>query len=102
MANCCQCVSIGVIVDTTQNYSSAFYSCAAGMVLGAVFLSLVRPCKVGLCHCSQRGVEQSAEAAASDLPDDFIDMDIGKGENSGKGESSGKGENSGRGSDSVV
>nr|XP_021156033.1 monocarboxylate transporter 7 [Columba livia] len=70
----------GVLVDTTQNYSSAFYSCAAGMVLGAVFLSLVRPCKAGLCRR-----QDSAAEVAPDLPEDFIEMDIGKAENSGKG-----------------
>ncbi|XP_049669505.1 monocarboxylate transporter 7 isoform X1 [Accipiter gentilis] len=75
----------GVLVDTTQNYSSAFYSCAAGMVLGAVFLSLVRPCKAGLCHRQQQCAEESAAEVVPDLPDDFIEMDIGKAENSGKG-----------------
>lgn len=78
--------SIGVLVDTTQNYSSAFYSCAAGMVLGAVFLSLVRPCKAGLCRRQQQHhTEESAAVVAPDLPDDFIEMDITKAENSGKG-----------------
>lgn len=77
--------SVGVLVDTTQNYSSAFYSCAAGMVLGAVFLSLVRPCKAGLCHRQQQCAEESAAEVVPDLPDDFIEMDIGKAENSGKG-----------------
>ena len=32
-------------MDKTQNYGSAFYSCAAGMGLGALFLGLVRPAK---------------------------------------------------------
>lgn len=72
--------SVGVLVDTTQNYSSAFYSCAAGMVLGAVFLSLVRPCKAGRCRRPD-----SAAEVVPDLPEDFIEMDIGKAENSGKG-----------------
>ncbi|NXX85200.1 MOT7 protein, partial [Urocolius indicus] len=40
----------GVVVDMTKDYSSAFYCSAAGMALAAVFLSLVRPCKAGLCH----------------------------------------------------
>ncbi|KAM9222104.1 monocarboxylate transporter 7 isoform 2-T2 [Leptosomus discolor] len=75
----------GVLVDTTQNYSSAFYSCAAGMVLGAVFLSLVRPCKAGLCRRQQQRTEESAMEVVVDFPDDFIEMDIGKAENSGKG-----------------
>ncbi|KAM7035375.1 monocarboxylate transporter 7 isoform 1-T1 [Acridotheres tristis] len=84
----------GVLVDTTKNYSSAFYSCAAGMVLGAVFLALVRPCKTGLCHHhhhreqQQQQVEESTAGPAPELPDDFIDMDIGKAENSGKGSDS--------------
>lgn len=76
-------------MDKTQNYSSAFYSCAAGMVLGAVFLSLVRPCKAGLCHRQQLGAEEgAAEGTAEgtqDLPEDFIEMDIGKADHSGKG-----------------
>lgn len=40
----------GFLVDITQNYSSAFYSCAAGTGIGALFLGLVRPVKTGfLC-----------------------------------------------------
>ncbi|XP_026171742.1 monocarboxylate transporter 7-like isoform X1 [Mastacembelus armatus] len=38
----------GVLVDVTQNYSSAFYSCAVGMALSALFLGLVKPAKRGL------------------------------------------------------
>lgn len=82
---------VGVLVDTTKNYSSAFYSCAAGMVLGAMFLALVRPCKTGLCHQQQQQQQQVEESTAGpppELPDDFIDMDIGKAENSGKGSDS--------------
>ncbi|NXN97478.1 MOT7 protein, partial [Rhinopomastus cyanomelas] len=77
----------GVLVDMTQNYSSAFYSCAAGMVLGAVFLSLVRPCKLGLCQHQQecpKEEETGAVQVAPDLPEDFIETDITKAENSGK------------------
>lgn len=43
----------GVLVDVTQNYGSAFYSCAVGMALSAVFLGLVRPAKRGLL-CRKR------------------------------------------------
>ncbi|NXA48616.1 MOT7 protein, partial [Nothocercus julius] len=75
----------GVLVDTTQNYSSAFYSCAAGMVLGAAFLSLVRPCKLGLCRRREQPVEDTAAQAPQDPPEDFIEMDIGKADSSGKG-----------------
>ncbi|KAK2820775.1 hypothetical protein Q5P01_023734 [Channa striata] len=38
----------GFLVDVTQDYGSAFYSCAAGMALSALFLGLVRPAKKGL------------------------------------------------------
>ncbi|XP_030610600.1 monocarboxylate transporter 7 isoform X2 [Archocentrus centrarchus] len=37
----------GVLVDVTGNYGSAFYSCAAGMALSALFLGLVKPAKKG-------------------------------------------------------
>ncbi|XP_051925661.1 monocarboxylate transporter 7-like isoform X2 [Hippocampus zosterae] len=43
----------GVLVDVTQNYGSAFYSCAVGMAVSAVFLGLVRPAKRGLL-CRKR------------------------------------------------
>ncbi|NWX98619.1 MOT7 protein, partial [Nothoprocta ornata] len=79
----------GVLVDTTQNYSSAFYSCAAGMVLGAAFLSLVRPCKAGPCRRREpRAEAPAAEAPPHDPPEDFIEMDIGKADSSGKGSDS--------------
>lgn len=35
-------------MDETNNYGTAFYFCAAGMALSAVFLGLVRPAKRGL------------------------------------------------------
>uniref|UniRef100_G3P5E7 Solute carrier family 16 member 6 n=1 Tax=Gasterosteus aculeatus aculeatus TaxID=481459 RepID=G3P5E7_GASAC len=47
----------GVLVDATQNYGSAFYSCAAGMGLGALFLALVRPAKKGVL-CRSRKSKQ--------------------------------------------
>lgn len=38
-------------MDVTQNYGSAFYSCAAGMALSALFLGLVKPAKrILLCR----------------------------------------------------
>ncbi|NXP53607.1 MOT7 protein, partial [Heliornis fulica] len=77
----------GVLVDMTHDYSSAFYSCAAGVVLSAMFLSLVRPCKAGLCRPQKQRAEESEAAAVQvvlDVPDDFIDTDIGKAESSGK------------------
>ncbi|KAE8284399.1 Monocarboxylate transporter 7 [Larimichthys crocea] len=43
----------GVLVDVTENYGSAFYSCAVGMALSALFLGLVKPAKRGLL-CRRR------------------------------------------------
>lgn len=45
-------------MDKTQNYGSAFYSCAVGMGLGAFFLALVGPAKSGLCHRGKRKQEE--------------------------------------------
>ncbi|KAM9424437.1 monocarboxylate transporter 7-like [Pholidichthys leucotaenia] len=47
----------GLLVDITQNYGSAFYSCAAGMGLSALFLGLVRPAKRGLLCKKKRQPE---------------------------------------------
>ncbi|XP_040885506.1 monocarboxylate transporter 7-like [Toxotes jaculatrix] len=46
----------GVLVDVTQNYGAAFYSCAVGMGLSGVFLGLVKPAKKGLL-CKKRNSE---------------------------------------------
>ncbi|XP_078506916.1 monocarboxylate transporter 7-like [Lissotriton helveticus] len=76
----------GVLVDQTQNYGSAFYSCAIGMALAAICLALVRPCKKGLCR---RKPKQSIVEGAhnekkvfEDVPDDFLEMDFCKSEGS--------------------
>uniref|UniRef100_A0A8D0H4E0 Monocarboxylate transporter 7 n=1 Tax=Sphenodon punctatus TaxID=8508 RepID=A0A8D0H4E0_SPHPU len=68
----------GVLVDMTQNYRSAFYSCAAGMALAAVFLALVRPCKKAQCQSKKQQSEEKALEAFQVIPDDFIEMDLGK------------------------
>ncbi|XP_074519008.1 solute carrier family 16 member 6a [Halichoeres trimaculatus] len=72
----------GVLVDVTQNYGSAFYSCAAGMAISALFLGLVRPAKRGLLcgkrnsgypedkHEHQKGSEEKAAAHTSDKRQD--------------------------------
>ncbi|KAM4822617.1 monocarboxylate transporter 7 isoform X1 [Ictidomys tridecemlineatus] len=73
----------GLMVDQSKIYSRAFYSCAAGMSVAAVCLALVRPCKRGLC---QRGHSEEAQAepqrgkALQDIPEDFLEMDLGKNE----------------------
>lgn len=72
----------GFLVDQTNNYGSAFYSCAAGMGVGALFLGLVRPAKTGLCFGKRkRKDQQSADRDASsqgsdDCPADFVEMDM--------------------------
>ncbi|XP_036428746.1 monocarboxylate transporter 7 [Colossoma macropomum] len=72
----------GVLVDITQNYSSAFYSCAAGTGLGALFLGLVRPAKTGhLCTkkcfspCQDIPV---VEHVSEDkvMPEEFLEVNI--------------------------
>ncbi|XP_075310155.1 solute carrier family 16 member 6b isoform X2 [Odontesthes bonariensis] len=49
----------GMLVDVTQNYGAAFYSCAAGMGLSAICLALVGPAKSGMCQRQTRNKEQS-------------------------------------------
>ncbi|XP_072270110.1 monocarboxylate transporter 7 [Pyxicephalus adspersus] len=70
----------GVLVDWSHNYGSAFYSCAAGMAVGAFFLALVRPCNMGLC----RKKEPPPCQAKLDVPEDFLEMDMARGEGIGK------------------
>lgn len=62
----------GVLVDITQNYSSAFFSCAAGMGLGAVFLGLVRPANTGRLCMRRDKVEKESEV----MPEEFLEVDI--------------------------
>ncbi|XP_029945298.1 solute carrier family 16 member 6b [Salarias fasciatus] len=59
----------GVLVDLTENYGAAFYSCAAGMALSAVCLALVFPAKSGAC-CRQRAASEEEEEP------DFLDVDL--------------------------
>ncbi|XP_074116691.1 monocarboxylate transporter 7 isoform X3 [Sminthopsis crassicaudata] len=75
----------GILVDTTKNYASAFYSCTAGMLIAAIFLAFVRPCKVGLCQPPTDEVKSNNQNSKSsqDTPEDFLEMDLGKHENKG-------------------
>uniref|UniRef100_A0A3Q4AGV2 Monocarboxylate transporter 7 n=1 Tax=Mola mola TaxID=94237 RepID=A0A3Q4AGV2_MOLML len=60
----------GMLVDMTQNYGSAFYSCAAGMALSAMFLGLVRPAKRGLL-CRRRNSKRPDDTEEKkDEPED--------------------------------
>ncbi|KAK7167927.1 hypothetical protein R3I94_002099 [Phoxinus phoxinus] len=71
----------GFLVDTTDNYGSAFYSCAAGMGVGALFLGLVRPAKSGFCLWRRRNDQQtpdrdSTSQGSDDGTADFVEMDM--------------------------
>ncbi|XP_066498575.1 solute carrier family 16 member 6b [Hoplias malabaricus] len=68
----------GALVDFTQNYGSAFYTSAAGVGVGTLFLGLVRPAKLGLrCHrkrVTQRDEQENTQC--EETPADFLDMDL--------------------------
>ncbi|XP_062331653.1 monocarboxylate transporter 7-like isoform X2 [Osmerus eperlanus] len=73
----------GLLVDLTQDYGSAFYSCAMGMGLGAVFLGLVLPAKRGLsCNCCRgpqplhQGLSNPADNHGRDSPQDYLEVDL--------------------------
>lgn len=69
----------GVLVDITQRYSAAFYSCAAGMGLGAIFLGFVRPAKTGpLCSrrdCGRNKATVEQVSKDKDRPEEFLELD---------------------------
>ncbi|XP_061088533.1 monocarboxylate transporter 7-like [Conger conger] len=74
----------GFLVDLTQDYGSAFYSCAAGMALGTLFLAFVRPAKMGMC-CRKKSVQQLESPKVQDgknsaldkeAPVDFLEEDL--------------------------
>lgn len=73
----------------TQNYGSAFYSCAAGMAVSAGFLALVKPAKKGwLCRCrgckrpdakpDDRALQNGARSSdkTRDGPPDCVELDV--------------------------
>ncbi|XP_062264541.1 solute carrier family 16 member 6b [Platichthys flesus] len=49
----------GWLVDVTQNYGAAFYSCAVGMGLSAICLALVGPAKSGMCRSKSKNKSKS-------------------------------------------
>lgn len=55
----------GVLVDVTHNYGAAFYSCAAGMGLSALFLGLVKPAKKGT-FCRRGSAKHSVDLPERD------------------------------------
>ncbi|XP_068192784.1 solute carrier family 16 member 6b isoform X1 [Antennarius striatus] len=71
----------GLLVDVTQNYGSAFYSCAAGMGCSAICLALVSPVKSGMCQRQSRSKEtdkstEEEEQMYQDDQTDFLEVDI--------------------------
>ncbi|KAJ3600563.1 hypothetical protein NHX12_031544 [Muraenolepis orangiensis] len=69
----------GWLVDLTQDYGSAFYSCAVGMGLGAACLALVGPAKAGFWHSRGKGAgghgEQTGGASGNE-EQDFLEVDL--------------------------
>ncbi|KAM8724189.1 solute carrier family 16 member 6b isoform 2-T3 [Acanthopagrus schlegelii] len=73
----------GVLVDVTQNYGAAFYSCAVGMGISAICLALVGPAKSGMCQGPSRNKDKgkgsgNMEENMSQDSDqqDFLEVDL--------------------------
>lgn len=73
----------GVLVDVTQNYGAAFYSCAVGMGISAICLALVGPAKSGMCQGQSRNKEKgkSSENMEENMTQDndqqdFLEVDL--------------------------
>lgn len=80
----------GSLVDFTKNYGSAFYTSAAGVGVGALFLGLVRPAKLGLFSCQRKSVsleEKQENPNSEDTPTDFLEVDLGVESSPAKGQS---------------
>ncbi|XP_030581815.1 solute carrier family 16 member 6b isoform X2 [Archocentrus centrarchus] len=72
----------GVLVDVTDNYGAAFYSCAAGMGLSAICLALVGPAKSGVCQRVSRdqekgeNIEGEEKMSQNSDQSDFLEVDL--------------------------
>uniref|UniRef100_A0A8C2X6W8 Monocarboxylate transporter 7 n=1 Tax=Cyclopterus lumpus TaxID=8103 RepID=A0A8C2X6W8_CYCLU len=72
----------GVLVDVTQNYGAAFYSCAVGMGLSAICLALVGPTKSGMCQRQSRNkeevrsTEEKGKMSEDGSQSDFLEVDL--------------------------
>lgn len=64
----------GVLVDVTQDYGSAFLSCAVGMALSALFLGLVKPAKRGLL-CRKRNSKHPEDTRKSDCEEQSAEQE---------------------------
>lgn len=67
-----------MLVDITDNYGAAFYSCAAGTGLSAICLALVGPAKSKACQRVSRVQENAEEVKISQNSDqsDFLEVDL--------------------------
>lgn len=72
----------GVLVDVTQNYGAAFYSCAVGMGISAICLALVVLAKSGMCQRQSRNKDrcrsrEGEEKMSQDCDQpDFLEVDL--------------------------
>ncbi|KAM9391654.1 solute carrier family 16 member 6b isoform 1-T2 [Pholidichthys leucotaenia] len=73
----------GVLVDVTQNYGAAFFSCAAGMGISAICLGLVGPAKSGMCQRQKgnqeqdkKGTEEEERISQNSEQSDFLEVDF--------------------------
>ncbi|KAM8824560.1 solute carrier family 16 member 6b [Synchiropus picturatus] len=66
----------GLLVDLTNNYGAAFYSCAAGMGLSAVFLALVGPAKSGWCRRTSQPEQSRGQTDRADDQAEFLEVDF--------------------------
>ncbi|KAK2885178.1 solute carrier family 16 member 6b isoform X2 [Channa argus] len=72
----------GVLVDATQNYGAAFYSCALGMGLSAVCLALVGPTKSGMCQNQTKkkykgkSAEEEENVSQESNQPDWLEIDL--------------------------
>lgn len=66
-----------MLVDFTENYGAAFYSCAAGMGVSAICLAMVGPAKSGMCQRQnrERKDEEKVSQADNDQPE-FLEVDF--------------------------
>ncbi|XP_056870647.1 monocarboxylate transporter 7-like [Takifugu flavidus] len=69
----------GVLVDVTHNYGAAFYSCAAGMGVGAICLAMVGPAKSGTCQRQSKEREEEAKMSEDNEQLDFLEVDFTQG-----------------------
>ncbi|KAG7236401.1 hypothetical protein INR49_000979 [Caranx melampygus] len=63
----------GVLVDATQNYGAAFYSCAVGMGLSAICLALVCLPKLSVCQRQRKDKEKGKSPEKEGRPSQDCD-----------------------------